>query len=323
MSAEVETMPYQGATPWHGLGHRVSGSMTPAQMLKVAGIDWTVSKQKLSIHDGQHKGKVVPDRYAIVRDTDGRFLTMVGKAYKPIQNADAMDFFRKFVEAGHMEMETAGSLRNGQYIWALAKLGANFKVGRNDRVEGYLLMACPHVFGKALIYQFTGIRAVCMNTFTLALGAHLRGGKSAFRISHSVVFNDDMKVKAEQALGLAKEQLDEFRQVAEILTKKKVKENTADTFFNNVIGFNAVKQQKRQDEGKAIPRLIERFKHAQDVAPGSQLETAKGTYWGLFNAVTYVVDHQMGTTRDLGLTGAWLGGAAGMKRRALELAIAA
>ncbi len=37
------SMAYAGETPWHGLGTEVPNDLTPAQMLKAAGLDWKVN----------------------------------------------------------------------------------------------------------------------------------------------------------------------------------------------------------------------------------------------------------------------------------------
>jgi len=37
------SMAYAGETPWHGLGTEVPADITPADMLKAAGLDWRVT----------------------------------------------------------------------------------------------------------------------------------------------------------------------------------------------------------------------------------------------------------------------------------------
>ena len=41
MSHEIETMAYAGEVPWHGLGEPVTNDMSPADMMKAAGLHWT------------------------------------------------------------------------------------------------------------------------------------------------------------------------------------------------------------------------------------------------------------------------------------------
>lgn len=330
MVAAVETMAYAGEVPWHGLGFKVSNDLTPAQMLKAAKLDWTVSKRPTFFQLKSGKHEPMKDKFALVRDSDERRLSNVGATYKPIQNEVAFDFFRKFVGAGHMKMETAGSLWDGRYVWALARLGADFSLGKKDEVRGYLLLSQPHVLGRAMVIQFTPIRVVCWNTLTYAIGEDLKGKAGAFRLPHATEFTDAVKARAEQALGLATKQMDEFKQAATLLTKKKAQPKAVEQYFCDVLKYDPKTKQvtakplKKDEEEKASrePRMLPWFRDALDKAPGADLPTAKGTWWGAVNAVTYVIDHEMGRDRSTSLRNAWLGHSAKIKRRAVDLALA-
>ncbi|KKL12668.1 hypothetical protein LCGC14_2533470 [marine sediment metagenome] len=328
MVAAIETMAYEKSqVPWHGIGVPVKSDLSPAQILKAAKLDWTVSKQKMVLQDNPKI--VVPDKFALCRDSDNKVLSVVGKVYRPVQNKDAMDFFKKFTAAGHMTMETAGALWDGRYIWGLARVGQDFKLGKDDEVRGFLLLSSPHVHGKAMVIQFTPIRVVCWNTLSMALGVDLKGKGDAFRMPHTQEFNDAMKLRAEEALGLAKEQMIEFREACEVLSKKRAKPEQVEKYFCEVVNFDpkadTVKKKKGKKKGDPDevkePRIIPKFREALTHAPGQQLPTALGTFWGAFNAVTYVVDHQLGRARDTALRNAWMGHTANIKRRALTLAL--
>lgn len=325
MVAAVETMAYANQVPWHGLGKPVTNNLTPAQMLKAAQLDWTVSKRETFFKAASGKHTPMPGEFALVRDKDEFLLSNVGATYKPVQNADAMDFFKKFVTAGKMKMETAGSLWGGRYVWGLARLGHDFRLGKNDEVRGYLLMMNPHILGKAMVMQFTPIRVVCWNTLTFALGSNLKGDAGAFRMFHSTVFNDRVKKQAEEALGLASDQMGEFRQAAESLVKKKIKPKAIEQYFCDVLEYDPeTKQVKAKGEQAARePVMLPKFRTAYEEAPGAQMATAQGTYWGALNAVTRVIDHETGKDRGTALRNAWIGYTAKMKRRALGLALAA
>lgn len=318
MTDAVETMAYANEVPWHGLGNKVTNNLSPEQMLKSAQLDWTVSKQGLYFKKKDGSEEKIPDKYVLVRDSDQSPLTMVGSTYKPVQNDVAMEFFKKFVVAGKMKMETAGSLWNGRYIWGLARLGTDFTLGKSDDVQGYLLMCQPHVHGKAMVMQFTPIRVVCWNTLSFALGSNLKGKPGAFRMPHSQVFNDAVKSKAEEALGLATGQMEEFQQAAALLCKKKVTEPKVEEYFCEVLKFDKKAAEK---EGAREPLMLPKFRAALTHAPGQQMPTALGTWWGAVNAVSYVIDHQTGRERSTSLRNAWLGHTAGIKRDALSLAL--
>ena len=50
-------------------------------------------------------------------------------------------------------MHTAGSLKGGKMVWALAKINESFDVMDGDRVDSYLLFSNPHDYGKSVEYQ--------------------------------------------------------------------------------------------------------------------------------------------------------------------------
>lgn len=329
MSHAVENMAYAGETPWHGLGFKVDGDLTPEEMVKAAKLDWTVSKRKLWMPGSTKSTKNeptldVPGYFALTRDTDNQVMSIVGKGYKPVQNAEAMDFFSKFVKAGHMTMETAGSLHEGRYIWGLAKIGKGFNLSKSDRLEGYLLMMQPHIANMAMVFKFTPIRVVCWNTLSCALGASFASSgrivEAGFRMPHSRTFNDETRTAAEQALGLSLKQLEEFKEISEKLSKTKLTDVQASAYFYDVVKV-AQDAKAANDTGARVPVMVAKFTDALTNAPGQKLNTAKGTAWGALNAVTYVVDHEMGRSRDIGLRNAWLGDSARVKNRALDLAL--
>jgi phage/plasmid-like protein (TIGR03299 family) len=305
-------MAYAGEVPWHGLGVNVKDNMTPEQMQKAAKLDWTVSKRRMSFLRADGKTEEIKGEYALVRDSDEQVLTTVGATYKPVQNSQAFDFFKKFTKAGHMKMETAGSLWGGRYVWALARLGKDFSVGKTDEIRPYLLICSPHVHGRSLLMQYTAIRVVCWNTLTMAVGANVKGDGTGFRMPHSRDFSVEASV-AEQALGLMVQQTDDFKEASNFLAKKKAKADEIDKFFLEVL--------RVKDDAKKTPIALPKFRAALNHAPGAQLSTAKGTWWGALNAVTYVIDHETGRERATSLRNAWVGHTAGIKRRALALAL--
>ena len=78
-----------------------------------------------------------------------------------------------------------------------------------------------------------------------------------------------------------------------------------------------------------MPPLRDELKHsansvleAIETSPGAGLKSARGTWWGALNGVTYVVDHQgRGNSRDNTLHSAWFGSGANRKTKALQKAV--
>lgn len=324
MVAQVETMAAVGQMPWKGLGVEVNNKMLPEQMLKAAKCDWTVSLREMAYKNS--KGVWVKDdsKRKLVRDSDDHPLTTCGTTWKPVQNRESADFFKKFVVAGHMSMEHMGSLDHGRYLWALANINKDFCLGKEDEIRNYLLMIQPHVQGKAMVFKFLSIRQWCWNTLGYLLGSHIgRKGVvgAGFRMSHAVKFDDHTKKKAEIALGLAVAQTGELKEAVTLLSKKKASKEKVEEYFCEVLQFDPKTADKKKDGEVKEPRALPLLRNALTHSPGQQLPSALGTWWGALNAVTYVVDHEIGNDRSTAMRTAWLGSKARLKQQALELAI--
>lgn len=319
MSHEVETMAYAGQTPWHGLGVKVEPTLTAEQMMVAAGLDWQVVKRPLMYKVGKDSRRTIKDRFALVRDTDDQYLSLCGPKYTPVQNKDVFDFFKKFVDAGHMEMHTAGSLMDGKFVWALAKVGDHFTLPGDDRVEGYLLLMSPHDAGRSMVIQHTSVRVVCWNTLNVALGEGTKHGAGAVRLTHVRAFDEGVREQAEVALGLSHEHLLKFKVAAETLQQVRLDTETTEEYFSKV--FKLDPRDVPDEERKRDSRVLVKLRAALEHAPGAQLPGSVGTAWGALNAVTYVVDHQLGRDRAKVMRDNWLGYRGETKRRALDEAL--
>ena len=312
MAHMVETMAYAGQVPWHGLGVPVSNDLTPAQMMDKAGLDWKVREVESFI---EFDGKRMPTGLkSLVRETDGRILTNVGENWNPVQNETAFEFFSEFVMAGDMEMHTAGSLKDGQMVWALAKVKSDFELFGGDRVESYLLFSNPHQYGKSIDVRFTPIRVICINTLTLSLD---QKAEKSVRIGHRVEF-DPSSVK--EALGIAAKKLNTYKDMAEFLGKKRFTTDSYIEYLNTV--FPRTADKKVQGKSLSIDTLSRNAKLAHDSLesqPGA--EFAEGSWWQAFNSVTFITDHVQGRNSDNRLYSSWFGGNQVRKRDALKTAI--
>lgn len=338
MSHQVETMAWSGDKPWHGLGVEVNSNLTPEEMLIAAQLDWSVSKRPSYTLDtpewSEGSGLIqAPNTFHIVRDSDNRVLSHCGKDYMPIQNKEVFKFFKRFTEAGHMSMETAGSLKDGGEIWGLAKIAEDFDLAGDDQIKGYLLINQPHIVGRSMTIKLTPIRVVCNNTLTFALQ---HGGTASFRMPHVREFGDDVIQAAEEALGLSAERMAEFREAATLLSKKKAKHSDVLEYvgqiYQPIMLDEYRKQRDLREKGEVIGQqepLIDNFNKfpklvvdALGESPGSQLKSARGTWWGALNAVTYVEDHlRESQSEGNALHSAWFGAAANRKSKALDLAV--
>ena len=312
MAHLVETMAYAGEVPWHGLGTPVSNDLTPAQMQQKAGLDWNVREVESYIEfDGR---KMPTGQKSLVRETDGRILTNVGENWNPVQNSDAFEFFSEYVLAGDMEMHTAGSLKDGQMVWALAKVKDSFELFKGDQVDSYLLFSNPHQYGKSVDIRFTPIRVVCNNTLTFSLD---QKAERSVKVGHRAEF-DPSSVK--EQLGIATTKLNTYKEMAQFLGSKRYTQDNVIEFFNTVFPRTADKRvQGKALDVHTLSRNAKFCYDALDVQPGAQY--AEGSWWQAFNAVTFVTDHVQGRNSDNRLYSNWFGNNELRKRNALKKAI--
>jgi phage/plasmid-like protein (TIGR03299 family) len=303
----VAKMAYAGDVPWHGLGTQVDPNLSPEEFMKVAGLDWEVEKVDNFI---EYNGKkIYTGNKSLVRTSDSKILWAgVGPDWEPIQNAEAFNFFNDFVSSGDMTMETAGSLRGGQMVWAMAKVGENFEIFGGDKVEGYLLFSNPHMYGRTSIVDFVATRTVCANTLAVALNEKSR---NRVTINHRQKF-DPERVKA--LMGIASNQLTRFKEAALFLGSKKASDEATAEYFSSVFPITGGNKRGKEISVNAA-RAID-LVHEQ---PGADF--AEGTWWQNFNAVTYMADHILSREDDTRLYNSWFGKVRELKIDALETAV--
>ena len=62
--------------------------------------------------------------------------------------------------------------------------------------------------------------------------------------------------------------------------------------------------------------------NAIDLSPGATMKSAKGTWWGALNGITFVEDHhRKGSAEGNALHSAWFGDASKRKAKALDKAL--
>jgi len=312
MAHQVETMAYAGEVPWHGLGVPVSNDLTPTQMMEKAGVDWNVREVESFI---EFDGKRMPTgQKSLVRETDGRILTNVGENWNPVQNSEAFDFFAEYVNVGDMEMHTAGSLKDGQIVWALAKVKDSFELFDGDRVDSYLLFSNPHQYGKSIDVRFTPIRVVCNNTLTFALDSM---SDRQVKVGHRTIF-DASSVK--ETLGIATDTMQKYKEVASFLGSKRFTQDTYIEYLNSVFPRTSDKRIKSgMDKIEQMSRNAKLCYDALEQQPGA--EYAEGSWWQAFNSVTFITDHVQGRNQENRLANSWFGYNQTRKREALKSAI--
>jgi phage/plasmid-like protein (TIGR03299 family) len=308
MAAAVESMMYFGATPWHGLGNPVSEDAAGdvAQSIQAAGLDWEVNKEQLQTSAGE----VVPGAWATIRQNDRRALGVVGDQYTVLQNRDAFNWFQPFLDTKQVRFETAGSLHNGEIVWAMAKLAGNLEVGKGDDVAKYLLLAHSHSGRLKVQISTTPIRVVCQNTLRMAQQDSRTKLFSSIRHTRNMETRlNDAREDVAKANHLFMLSLEKYQ----FLASKRADMATVDQYFRKVLDIS---EDKTVELSTRNQNRLDNLKKLFFMGKGSELQTSSGTWWGAYNAVTEYQTWEHGRTRDNRLESLWFG-----KDDALDVAL--
>lgn len=297
--------------PWHKSltgtdSVPVHPDMSPAEMLKVAGLDYQVLRKPAFAEIGGEK--VYSGVDVLYRDSDNSIMTIAPETWHENQNDSFVEFFSEFCHEGSMEMNTMGSLDGGRRPFAMAKIKKDFSMFRGkDIIESYMLFSNPHKYGKSITISSVMTRVVCENTIIAALR---EDSSMSVRVSHRKRFDSD---EVKSILEINNAHMESYKEVAEFLATKKFSVSELSNYYKEL--FPAI---SKKDAGK-VSRKAGIVMDALDTQPGA--EYGQGTWWQAFNATTYAVDHLFGREDAIRRDRAWFGTDRQKKNDALKLAV--
>lgn len=292
-------MAWTGETPWHGLGQQLKAGASLAAWIKAANFGWKINAGPVR-YDHGNEVLTMDERVVLHRSDTGAPLGVVGKGYKPVHPAEIIEFFRRLTEVEGFQLETAGALFGGKRLWGLARVGKKFSVSKGDDVQPYLLLATACDGTMKTTARFTSVRAVCNNTLSVAVK-----GKAEVSISHRSAFNADT---VHEQLGIATEGAAQLSHDADKLAKLKITDKEAEAFVAKLVQdavFVIADDLESVKKSKPYQSIMGLFMGG---GQGAELVSAKGTGWGMLNAVTQYSDFNVkGKTPDHKLASAWFG----------------
>ena len=326
--------------PWHKLGTAVDDNLTPEEMAIAAGLTWTLEKVKVF----DEEQNPIPGVYQLRRDFDKCFYGICKQLYKPVQPKEAVEFFAKFVKAGSMKMETAGSLNQGARIFALAEMQTGFTLPGGDVNKTYMLLSSPNRPGESMTVRYTTVRVVCANTEAMAIGEGLK----YIKIPHTSEFDEEARDRAAELMGLAVKTTETFAYKAAALAKARASKQDVLNYVHQLTGAKVLErildnreaEDEQQNENQdVILDLIKASKERTQIteaelnrngkmvleaiynSPGHDMASADGTWWGAVNGVSYVSDHLGNKDASKRYESAWFGNKSKLKDQAFELAL--
>jgi phage/plasmid-like protein (TIGR03299 family) len=312
MAHEVETMMYVGATPWHGIGKKLEKAPDTETAIVEAGLDWTVHREplyrKVTLADQTELQEV--EAQCVVRDSDGKIIThSVGPEWREVQNRVTFKWFDPWVQQGLVTLETAGSLRGGQIVWVLAKVVAGtLDIGKGDPVDLYVLLANGH--GRMAVRSgLTGTRVVCMNTLSISINS---SESQLVRLSHTKNVVENL-TKLREVIDVARGEFAATAEQYKWLAGRGINQEDLRRYVRVITD----KTESERKETKTEAKIIQLF----ETGRGSDLPTAKGTWWGAYNAVTEFLTWERGKSQAGRLDNVWFGQGKSFNKRALDTAL--
>jgi phage/plasmid-like protein (TIGR03299 family) len=306
------------ADVWHRLGEEMQPGMSITEWARAAGLDWSAIKVPAiaSLEGPQfdhiapsHRFMPVDQRNFLVRSDNGHPLGYVSDRYQPVQPSEVLEWFERYISVDdRFQLDVAGSLRDGEIIWATATYRDPLSVA-GDQHKARVLMTTTYDGTGSTINQGTMTRVVCNNTLNVALAE-----KSAvIRTRHNTKF-DAGRVGRELA-AIAKG-FAQYKAMGDAMAQVELSRDQVSEYFKQIldIPFEAKRDDISSRKSNQFTALTSAYRTS--VAEGAPA----GSAWAVLNAVTRYVDHDRtsGTDEDK-FSSAQFGSGAQMKALAVDL----
>lgn len=219
---------------WFGLGQIIEGGLhTCAEVLKAAGLDYTVAKRADMFHTSDGDMVQVPGRWVTYREDTEAPLGNVGDIYTILQNSQSYGFLDELLGYG-MVAETAGSFRDGRKTFISARAPQDLVVdpdGVNDHTTLYVLITNSHDGSTPVTVCVTPWRPVCKNTERFALRDARY--KITFRHTRNMV---NKVAEAQDALNLTTTYAKTWVEEETALFQTSFTDNDVDALMNEIWG---------------------------------------------------------------------------------------
>jgi phage/plasmid-like protein (TIGR03299 family) len=259
------------ATTWSSVGTDVSSQTTVDEILRQAGLDYTVTKEPVYLRDGI----LVPSRIATLKEETREPIGLVSDRYEIYQNADAFSFLEEIPD---IKFVRAGETYNGM-VYIIGKL-PSLKV-LDDEFTPYVIFQTSHNGWFSLRATICPLRIVCQNQFAMSF----KNMTNTISIQHSKRMEGKI-MEAQQLLKDTALYMRGFTNTAEELALLKItdtdRSKICDAFFESTKAITE-RQQAALEEKKY------RFNLCYNDADNSNF---RGTAWGLINALTDYETHK-------------------------------
>jgi phage/plasmid-like protein (TIGR03299 family) len=305
--------------PWHELGE-VRENFGIDDLHRIMG--WPVEMVPLITADGDKT-----DSFATVRKDfttlpegmkpTGNIIlgTGLSRNYSVLQNEDLIKIVEPFVDNG-CALETAGTLKNGQRVWIMMRLAKDLNVGKDDVIQRYILASNDHTGRQSAKFGLVGVRVVCQNTLNVAESAET---SKLIRIYHQGDVNESMKTVASM-LDHVNGAFVNYGINLSQLAKEQINADDLRKYVRNCF-FERFNAKEKEEMAKRIEKRENTIIELFEAGAGSDLKSAKGTWYGAYQAVNNYLNHHNDIALDSRLPSLVWGHRALNDKKALRIAL--
>ena len=313
MAAQIESMMFHGALPWHGEGNKIADEhlYNISEGIKTAGMDWEVGLRPLQTADTHEK----VGHKACYRKSDNKILGVVGPRWTPVQNWDMFKWFQPWLDSKSVMLHTAGSLCGGEKVWVLCQIVSdNLVIAKDDEVAKFILLANSHNGSMAVRAGFTPIRVVCANTLASAIHC---AESQLIRVRHSSKVLENLD-KIQEIMDIANQEFEATAEQYRFLASKQIHQGDLRKYVKIILGCETVVDAELPK--KTVNIMEEMFKMI-DSGKGQDNPAIKGTWWSAYNGVNEYLNYAKGRSASNRLDSLWFGPGAKMNQDALDAAL--
>jgi phage/plasmid-like protein (TIGR03299 family) len=218
---------------------------------------------------------VVPDKVAVIREDDGRYLGTVGRERGLLQYKDMLAFTGALVSEGTASYVTGGITGNGEQAFVVMKTNNAIKLSGTDDVECYFYVTTSHDSSKGLSLVLAPLRSTN--------GTVLSTPKS-YRLSfrHSSRVEDRVK-RATLSVKKLNTYFEEMETSFRLLRSVNITRDQFNVFVKSL--FPDPEERTKQTEN-----IRDEITGIYNSGPACQLPSTKGTMLGAYMAVVEWVD---------------------------------
>lgn len=269
---------------WHRQGQEMKPGMSIDMWAKEAGLDHEVVKAPAYAHledavfshlDDQIQR--VNGKSFLVRTDNGKPLGYVSNRYKIVQPREVFEWFQRYIGVDdRFQLDVAGSLGQGEVIWATATFRENLAIAGDEHVAR-LLMTTTYDGSGATLNQGTTTRVVCNNTLDIAVADK----RSVIRTRHNTAFDAE---KVSKELAAIAQGFAAYKAMGEAMAQHQMARDQIQSFFEAMLDI--------KEDVKLTTRKKNQLQQVEQAYETTLNEGAqRNSAWAALQAITRYVDH--------------------------------